>query len=52
MPNVAPSAIALFSIFLYNCINAMMAYLTNIMGMSVLQLITIQAVSLPVVHGS
>jgi hypothetical protein len=46
MAAVPPSAIALFSMFLYNCINAMFAYLTNIMQMSMLQLITIQAVSL------
>lgn len=42
---VPPSAVALSSIFLYNCTNAMFAYLTNIVQMSMLQLITIQAVS-------
>jgi len=41
---VPPSAIALSSIFLYNCINAMIAYLTNVMQMSMVQLITLQAV--------
>jgi hypothetical protein len=42
---VPPSAIALSSIFLYNCTNAMFAYLINVMHMSMPQLITLQAVS-------
>lgn len=46
MSPIPPAAIALFSMFLYNCINALFAYLTNIMQMSMLQLVTIQAVSL------
>jgi hypothetical protein len=42
---VPPSAIALSSIFLYNCTNAMFAYMINILHMSMPQLITLQAVS-------
>jgi hypothetical protein len=42
---VPPSAIALSSIFLYICTNAMFAYLINVMHMSMPQLITLQAVS-------
>jgi hypothetical protein len=45
MLEVPPSAIALSSIFLYNCTNAMFAYLINVMHMSMPQLITLQAVS-------
>jgi hypothetical protein len=44
MLEVPPSAIALSSIFLYNCTNAMFAYLINVMHMSMPQLITLQAV--------
>ena len=47
MSPVPPSAIALSSIFFYNCIIAIFAYLTNVMHMSMFQLIIIQTVNLP-----
>ena len=42
---VPPSVIALSSIFLYNCTNAMFAYMIVVLHMSMPQLITLQAVS-------
>jgi hypothetical protein len=44
MLKVPPSAIALFSVFLYGCYNAIFAYLTNIKEVSILQLLAVQKV--------
>jgi hypothetical protein len=43
--NIPPSSIALFSIFLFNCVNAIIGYSTNVLGMSVFHLMFIQSVS-------
>jgi hypothetical protein len=43
--NIPPSSIALFSIFLFNCVNVIIGYSTNVLGMSVFQLMFIQSVS-------
>lgn len=45
MLTVPPSAIALSSIFLYNCNSAIFAYLTNVLEMSMAELITFSTVS-------
>jgi len=44
MSSIPASAIALFAIFLYNCVNAIFGYLTNVMEISMLQLLAFQAV--------
>jgi hypothetical protein len=44
MPPIPASGIALFAIFLYNCVNAIVGYLTNVMEISMLQLLALQAV--------
>lgn len=46
MSLIPPSAIALFATFLYNCINAIFGYLTNVMKISMLQLLVFQSACL------
>jgi hypothetical protein len=50
MRAVPPSGIALTSILLYSCVTAIFAYLTNIMHVSMYQLIALQTVSVDHVH--
>jgi hypothetical protein len=45
MSPIHPGFIALFSIFLFNCNNALFAYLVNVKHMPVLQVLAIQSVS-------
>jgi hypothetical protein len=44
MSSIPASAIALFAIFLYNCVNAIFGYLTNVVEISLLQLLAFQTV--------
>jgi hypothetical protein len=44
MLSIPASAIALFAIFLYTFMNAIFGYLTNVMGISLLQLLAFQTV--------
>jgi hypothetical protein len=44
MSSIPASAIALFAIFLYNCVNAIFGYLTNVVKISMLQLLAFQTV--------
>jgi hypothetical protein len=44
MSSIPASAIALFAIFLYNCVNVIFGYLTNVVEISLLQLLAFQTV--------